>query len=66
VEAIRGGKPAMSNFPDYAVPLTEMMLVGNLAVWTGGKLEWDAKNMKASVQGLEKLIKPEYHHGYSV
>jgi len=66
VEAIRGGKPAMSNFPDYATPLTEMMLVGNLAVWTGGKLEWDAKNMKASVSGLEKLIKPEYQHGYSL
>jgi hypothetical protein len=43
-----------------------MVLAGNLAVWNGGRVEWDAKNMKASVPGLEQLIKPEYHNGYSL
>ena len=37
---------ASSNF-DYAGPLTEMVLVGNLAVRSGERVEWDAKNMKA-------------------
>ena len=67
VEAIRGGKPAMSNFPDYATPLTEMILVGNLAVWAGKKVEWDAKNMKATgAPELDFLIKPELQHGYKL
>ena len=46
VRAIKGGQPAMSNFPDYAGPLTETILLGNLAVWVaasgkGEKVEWD-------------------------
>jgi len=65
VEAIRSGKQAMSNFPDYAGPLTEAMLLGNLAIWSGEKIEWDAANMKVkNVQGLEPLVKPTYPKGY--
>ena len=70
--AIKGGDPTVSNFPDYAGPLTEMVLLGNLAVWTadsgsGPKIEWDAKNLAAkNVPNLEKLIKPEYRQGYSI
>ncbi len=72
VEAIKGGKPAMSNFPDYASPLTETVLLGNLAVWTakeagkvGPKVQWDAKNLKATnVEGLELIVKPEYRGDY--
>ncbi|MGD9127808.1 MAG: Gfo/Idh/MocA family oxidoreductase [Planctomycetia bacterium] len=65
--AIRGGEPAMSNFVDYAGPLTEMCLLGNLAVWAGGqKIEWDAKNLKSSVPGLEENIKPVYRKGYTL
>src|SRR5262249_54992119 len=48
VQAIKTGKQAMSNFPDYAGPLTETVLLGNLAVWAGKKVEWDAKNLKAT------------------
>ncbi len=72
VTAIRGGKPAVSNFPDYAGPLTETVLLGNLAVWVaadgeGEKVEWDAKTMKATnVSGLEQIIKPVYRKGYTL
>ncbi|OHB78386.1 MAG: dehydrogenase [Planctomycetes bacterium RBG_16_64_12] len=73
VRAIKGGPPAMSNFPDYASPLTETVLLGNLAVWVaaaegeGEKVEWDAQNMKATnVAGLETIIKPEYREGYTL
>ena len=71
VRAIKGGQPAMSNFPDYAGPLTETVLLGNLAVWAaadegmGEKVEWDAKNMKVlNVSGLEEIVKPVYREGY--
>ena len=68
IRAIKGGKPAMSNFKDYAGPLTETILLGNLAVWVDGpKVEWDAKNMKVTnISGLEKIIKPVYHKGYTL
>lgn len=66
VRAIKGGKPAMSNFKDYAGPLTETILLGNLAVWADGeKVEWDAENMKAiNTTGLEEIVKPVYRKGY--
>ena len=67
VRAIQGGEPAMSNFPDYAGPLTEVVLLGNLAVWCGEKVEWDAQKMKAkNVAGLERTIKPRYRKGYTL
>ena len=67
VRAIKTGKPAMSNFPDYAGPLTETVLLGNLAVWAGEKVEWDAKNMKSTnVSGLEEIVKPVYRKGYTL
>ena len=72
VAAIKGGEPSVSNFADYSGPLTEMVLLGNLAVWaadsgSGPKIEWDAKSLAAkNVPNLEKLIKPEYRQGYSI
>jgi predicted dehydrogenase len=72
VRAIKGGEAAMSNFPDYSGPLTETILLGNLAVWTahegkGPKVEWDAKNLcSPNTPGLESIIKPPYRPGYSI
>ena len=72
VAAIRGGKPAMSNFPDYASELAETILLGNLAVWAEGeKILWDAKNMKVKNGGdvaakVEHIIRPVYRSGYSL
>jgi hypothetical protein len=67
VQAMRGGPPAVSNFPDYAGPLTETVLLGNLAVWAGKKVEWDARNMVAkNAPEVEPIIKNVYHNGYSL
>ena len=62
-------KIAKSNFVDRAGPLTETILLGNLAVWTaaeggpngamgewGEKVEWDAKNLK--ITNLASLKTP--------
>ncbi len=54
IAACKGGKPAGSNF-DYAGPLTEMILLGNVAVRMslqlqakGLKLAYDGANMKVT------------------
>lgn len=41
VHACKGGKPAVSNF-DYAGPFTETVQLGNVAVRSEGRLQWDA------------------------
>jgi hypothetical protein len=69
VRAIRTGneEPAMSNFPNYAGPLTETILLGNLAVWAGKKIEWDAENLKAkNAPEVEPIIRKVYREGYSL
>jgi predicted dehydrogenase len=72
VHAIQGGEPATSNFPNYAGKLTEITLLGNLAIWVaatgkGEKLLWDAQNLRCTnIAGLETLIKPIYRPGYTL
>lgn len=76
--AIWENKPEIcwSNFPNHAGPLTETILLGNLAVWAaakggqGEKIEWDAKNLKVTnlaelkTPGVADLVKPVYQNGY--
>lgn len=74
IRAIRGGEAARSNFPDYAGPLTETILLGNLAVWAapdagqmGKKIEWNAKDLVATnAPEVAKVVKPDYRDGYHV
>ena len=67
VDAIRGGAPAVSNFPHYASPLTETVLLGNLAMWAGTRVEWDAENLVAkNMSELAPLIKHEYPRGFEL
>ncbi|MHC5057605.1 MAG: Gfo/Idh/MocA family protein, partial [Planctomycetota bacterium] len=47
VRACKGGEPAGANF-DFAGPLSEMVLLGNFAVRTGKRIEWDGENMRAT------------------
>ena len=77
--AIWEGKPEIcwSNFANHAGPLTETILLGNLAIWAapkagvkGEKIEWDAKNLKITnldqlkTPGVADLVKPTYQNGY--
>ena len=52
------------------MPLTETILLGNLAVWADGKkIDWDAENQVATnAPEVEHIIRPEYRHqqGYSI
>ena len=51
---------------DYAGPLTETILLGNLAVWADGKkIEWDAKNLVATnAPEVAKIVKKDYRPGW--
>ncbi len=68
VEAIKANKPALalSNF-DYAAPLTEAFLLGNVAIRTGKPFDWDGANFKVSGNDQAmKYIKQEYRKGWEV
>jgi predicted dehydrogenase len=66
--AIKEKTPAVSNFPDYAGPLTETVLLGNLAVWANGKkIEWDAKRLRAkNAPEVEPIIRTRYRPGWKL
>jgi len=53
IAAIKGGTPAMSNFPAYASSLTETVLLGNLAVWAAAGDQDPAKRDKQKEEGVQ-------------
>jgi predicted dehydrogenase len=68
VEAIKQNKPsiALSNF-DYAGVFTEAVLLGNVAIRCGKKLEWDAYNLKATnCPAADQYVKREYRKGWTL
>lgn len=68
VRAIMENKPeiAYSNF-DFAGLLTETILLGNVAMRAGKKLEWDAENMKfPNAPDAEKFLHFEYRNGWTL
>lgn len=66
VEAIRGGEPAGCHF-DWAGIITEAVLLGNIAIRRGKKLNWDAENMKfTNDSDANKYVKEPYRSGWSL
>lgn len=65
--ACKGGPPAFCNFIDFASGITEAMLVANLALRTGKRIEWDAGEMKArGCPEAEPFIRREYRKGWKL
>ena len=66
VEACKGGPMPLSNF-GYASVLTESLLLGNLALRCGRKIEWDAQAMKArNCPEADQYIRTEYRKGWTL
>ena len=66
IEACKGGKPAGSNF-DVAGPLTEAVLLGNIAIRTQKKLLWDGPNMTVTnVPEANQYVNPPYRDGWTL
>ena len=66
VEACKTGGPTTCNF-DYSGALTEAALLCNVALRTGRKLTWDAKNLKAiGCPEADAFIRREYRKGWAL
>jgi hypothetical protein len=66
IAACKGGPPAYSNF-DIAAYLTEIMLLGCVALRAGQKLEWDGPKMRAkNTRAAAQFVRREYRKGWKL
>ena len=66
IAACKGGTPAGSNIPELSGPLTEMVLLGNLAVRTAQAIDVNPQTgavLNATIP--EEYLKPRYRPGWS-
>jgi hypothetical protein len=66
IAAIKDGPTPYSNF-DIAAYLTEIILLGCVALRVGKKLEWDGPNMKAkNAPEAAQYVKRQYREGWTL
>ena len=66
LDACKGGPPASSYF-EYGTRLTELVLLGNVALRSGKKIYWDAEAMKAkNAPEADQFIKEQYRQGWEI
>ncbi|MGQ9574609.1 MAG: Gfo/Idh/MocA family protein [Thermoguttaceae bacterium] len=67
IDACRGGPPPGSNFVDHGGLLTEVCLLGNVALRAGTKLDWDGPNMKVTNDPqANQYLHRRYREGWSL
>ncbi len=67
IDACRGGPPAGSNFVDHAGLLSEVCMLGNVALRAEKKIAWDGPNMKVTNdQNANRFLRREYRQGWSL
>jgi predicted dehydrogenase len=55
IEACKTGKPTGTSF-DYSGPLTELVLLGNVALRAGRRIEWDGATMRPTNGSIDDLF----------
>jgi len=66
IEACKGGKPGGANF-EFEGPVTEAVLLGNVALRAGKKLSWDGPNMKVlNAPEAQQYVRGEYRQGWTL
>jgi len=66
IDACKGGPPASSNF-DYGARLTEIVLLGVVALRTATTLQWDGPEMKATnAPHVEPVIHGHFRKGWEI
>ena len=66
IKACKGGPKPLSNF-DYSGPLSETILLGNVAALAGEKLTWDGPNLKVTnVTEVNQHLKRQYRTGWKL
>jgi len=67
IRACKGGTPAMSNFTDYSGPLTEIVLLGNVAIRVGKRVVWNSEKLQAvDLPAANPYIHREYRKGWEL
>jgi len=66
IDACKGKSKAGSNF-EVAGPMAETVLLGNIAIRTGKKLQWDSANLKViNVAEANEYVGKKYRSGYEL
>jgi predicted dehydrogenase len=66
VRACKAGRKAGSNF-EYAALLTEICLLGNLAIRVDSPIDWDGPNMKVgNLPEANQYVRAEYRNGWNL
>ncbi|NID16344.1 Gfo/Idh/MocA family protein [Luteibacter yeojuensis] len=66
VDACKGKGKASSPF-EYAAQLTEVMLLGVVSLRAGGRIEYDATNMRVTnLPGANQFLRREFREGWSL
>jgi predicted dehydrogenase len=66
IRACKGGEMCGSNF-DYSGPFTETVLLGNLAIRTKRRLEWDGEKMEVTnFADANRFVTKEYQSGWRI
>jgi hypothetical protein len=66
VDACKGRAKASSPF-EYAARLTEVMLLGVVSLRAGGKIEYDAANMRITNKtDANQFLGREYRQGWAI
>ena len=66
LQGILNGVQPMANF-EYAAPFTEAMLLGNLAVRSGERIEWDAANLRVkNSAAAQAFVSKSYRRGFEL
>jgi predicted dehydrogenase len=67
IDACKGGRPALCNFVDFGAPLSEVMLLGALALRVGKNIRWNADRMEAeNCPEAEPFVKRHYRKGWEI
>jgi hypothetical protein len=67
IDACRGGEPAGSDFVQHSGLLSEVCMLGNVALRAGKKLLWDGPNMKVTNDSAaNRYLQREYREGWSL
>ena len=66
IQACKGDGKALANF-DYAGPMTESVLLGNVALRAGRRIEWDARNLRiTNAPEANVFLRTDYRRGWEI
>jgi predicted dehydrogenase len=66
IQAIKGEGPAPGSNFDYAAPLTELVLLGAIAIRTGQRIEWDSDRLRITNHPeFDKFLKGPVRDGWA-